>query len=57
MKGRPETMMPSLLLPALLALAPGKEARMELRIPAFQNGTPVPRAHTADGADHSPALQ
>lgn len=48
---------PLLLLPALLALAPGKEARMELRIPAFQNGAPVPRAHTADGADHSPALQ
>jgi len=57
MKGRPETMMPSLLLPALLALVPGKEPRMELRISAFLNGGTIPRAHTADGADHSPALQ
>jgi Raf kinase inhibitor-like YbhB/YbcL family protein len=44
-------------LPALLALAPAKEARMELRIPAFPNGGAIPRAHTADGADRSPALQ
>ncbi|WP_243294271.1 YbhB/YbcL family Raf kinase inhibitor-like protein [Geothrix mesophila] len=50
-------MIPILLLPALLALSPAKEARMELRISAFPNGGTIPRAHTADGADRSPALQ
>lgn len=50
-------MIPILLLPALLALPPAKEARMELRIPAIPNGGTVPRAHTADGPDRSPALQ
>jgi Raf kinase inhibitor-like YbhB/YbcL family protein len=54
-------MIPVLLLPVLLALAPGgptpkKEARMELQIPAFSNGGTIPRAHTADGPDRSPAL-
>ncbi len=59
--------LPLLLLPVLLAQAPRhpgregraprKEAPMELRIPAFPEGGPIPRAHTADGADRSPALQ
>lgn len=30
---------------------------MELRIPAFPEGGAIPRAHTADGADRSPALE
>lgn len=30
---------------------------MELRIPAFPNGGTIPRVHTADGVDRSPALQ
>lgn len=48
-------------LPALLAAAaagtPRQEARMDVRIPAFPDGGPIPRAHTADGPDRSPALQ
>lgn len=62
-----ESVMPLLLVPALPApapppggpprRAPGKEAPMELRIPAFPEGGSVPRAHTADGADRSPALE
>ncbi|GLH74741.1 UPF0098 protein [Geothrix limicola] len=30
---------------------------MELRTSAFPNGGAIPRVHTADGADRSPALQ
>lgn len=30
---------------------------MEFRIPAFPNGGTIPRAHTADGPDRSPALR
>lgn len=58
---------PLLLIPALLLQAPphrGREGRahrkevaMELRVPAFPEGGPIPRTHTADGADRSPALK
>jgi len=55
-------MIPALLVSTLLAAtpggtAPGKEASMELRIPAFANGSAIPRVHTADGADRSPVIQ
>ena len=55
-------MFPILLVPTLLAAAPGgpavrKEARMDFRIPAFPMGGVIPRVHTADGSDRSPALR
>jgi len=60
-------MIPPPLIPALSALAsataglggsaPGREAPMEFRIPAFAHGATIPRIHTADGSDRSPALQ
>lgn len=45
-------------LPAVLSLAAAgeKPARMELKSTAFQNGGEIPRKHTCDGADASPAL-
>ena len=57
-----EGMITVLLFPILLAVQPAaqaarKEARMELQLPAFPNGGTIPRVHTADGADRSPALQ
>ena len=38
------------------AAAAEKPARMELKSPAFQNGGEIPRKHTCDGGDISPAL-
>src|SRR5215470_11931412 len=41
---------------ATTSWAAEKPARIEIKSPAFQNGGDIPRKHTCDGGDVSPAL-
>jgi len=53
---RPFALLLSLLLLWTLALAAQKASGFVLTSPAFGPGAAIPRVHTCDGADRSPAL-
>jgi Raf kinase inhibitor-like YbhB/YbcL family protein len=44
------------LIVAAAVSAADKPSRLEIKSPAFQNGADIPRRHTCDGGDVSPAL-
>lgn len=44
------------LIAATAVWAADKPARVEIKSPAFENGAEIPRRHTCDGGDVSPAL-